>query len=384
MVAARERYARLDRRLRQKHHRLRAWHLLGSIGLVLTGLLVLGVVVLYPLFRPGKSVCRGPEHVAATPAAHPVLGVAARNLAERFAPIFVFSRKERFLPIPPQRFVALSDLYRKQPGLAAVFEGRAKLPKTACGEGCHQYLDLRNGRSPRHDRARPYRMLQRTKLAHAPAVVGYRVLRYDAKPSEFTAQYWLLSLFNSLFGDFHEGDLEEVTVHTEAGGRVRDVFYSEHVAGTVRRWGEGVEAQGKRAVAYVAIGSHANYFTTGVKRTLAHCPPRRGEEDVTCDDFGGIAGDHADGCGEVWTWDGAGGIAAPRSWASCGTSGRGARHVVRYALRPWADHPVYWGAPKKNIKRKTDWVGDPSTRGQLWTNALAKIRRDACYSVGEE
>jgi hypothetical protein len=382
-VAARERYARLDQRLRQRHQRLRAWHLLGSIALAVAGGVVVVVVVAFDVFRPGKTVCRGPEHVAATPAAHPVVGIAARGLAERFAPIFVFSGGERFFPIPPERFVTLSDLYRRQRGHAAVLEGRAKLPTTACGKDCHQYLDLRNGRVPRHDKARPYRVLQQTKLAHVPAVVGYRVLRYGANPAEFTTQYWLLSLFNSLFGDFHEGDLEEVTVHTQAGGQVRDVFYSEHVAGTVRQWGRGVEAQGARAVAYVAIGSHANYFTTGVQRTLAHCPARHGEEDVICDDLGGVAGDHADGCGEIWTWDGAGKVAAPRSWASCGIVGRGPR-VVRYELQPWAGHPVDWGAPKKNIKRKIDWVGDPSTRGQLWTNALAKIRRDACYAIDEE
>jgi hypothetical protein len=385
MVAARGGYGRLDRRLRGWHPWLRGWHVLVTVVLGLVGV----AVVLVVIFQPVRTVCRGPAHLAATPAAQPVGVEAARRFAEQFAPIFVFSRRETFFPIPPERFVQLSDLYRVEGRQSPMREehygtNRTTLPTKPCGTNCRQYLDIRNAPRKRYHPARPYRLLQQTKLADAPAVVGYRVLRYDTRPTALSVQYWLLSLFNSLVGDFHEGDLEEVTVHAQADGHVEDVFYSEHVAGTVRTWGTGVEAQGARAVAYVARGSHANYFTTGVKRTVAHCPARHGEEDVVCDDFGGVAADHADGCGEAWTWAGAGGVEAPRSWGSCGRSGREARRVVRYELRLWVGHPVEWGAPKKSFGRKPGWVDDPSMRGQLWTNALAKIRRNACYAIDED
>lgn len=254
----------------------------------------------------------------------------------------------------------------------------------ACGMGCHEYLDIRNGPSPHRDRARPYRMIQEDKLNHVPPVISYRVLGYKARAGhtpQFTVQYWLLYLWNSLTGDFHEGDLEEVTIHTQNELRPQEAFFSEHVAGTVRPWGPRLETRSRRVVTYVATGSHANYFSTGVERTIVHCPKRRGEEDVACDEFGGIAGDYADGCGNVWLWKHAGAVEPPDSTVPCREAGFVAPRFIRYDLRPWHGHAVDWGAPKTNYTLGTDWVPDPSIRVLLWTDAVGEMRRDACYTL---
>ena len=63
----------------------------------------------------------------------------------------------------------------------------------------------------------------------------------------------------------HEGDWESVAVIVDLEGRPLTVGYSQHGKGVRRDWARAPR-RGLRPVAYVALGSHANYPTAGTQR----------------------------------------------------------------------------------------------------------------------
>jgi hypothetical protein len=86
-------------------------------------------------------------------------------------------------------------------------------------------------------------------------------------------QYWLWYVLNPYspsvpageFWQFHEGDWEAVTVLLDRSGKPLLAGYSEHDEGAQRPWSR-VPKRGSHPVVYVALGSHANYFTPGTHR----------------------------------------------------------------------------------------------------------------------
>jgi hypothetical protein len=184
---------------------------------------------------------------------------------------------------------------------------------------------------------------------------------------------------NSLPGDNHEGDLEQVTIRTGPKRRPISAFYSAHKAGTIRSW-EDVESQDQRAVVFVAVGSHANYFGTGIHATLAKCPTRKGEEDVVCLAVSGIASDYADGCGPILRSESDSSVVPPLSKASCRRDSHLSGVALKYSLKPWSARSVDWEKPKRGLLG-IDAVLDPSARGTLWSDAFRKFRTDAYYDI---
>jgi hypothetical protein len=97
-------------------------------------------------------------------------------------------------------------------------------------------------------------------------------------------QYWYF-YYNDFYsydyppGDFiwqaHEGDWEAVTVILAPGSsRPRWVGYSQHCTGERRAWADVPRWHGStHPIAYVAIGSHANEFTTGDHPIAVECIP---------------------------------------------------------------------------------------------------------------
>jgi hypothetical protein len=309
-------------------------------------------------------------------------GAAAREIAEDLAPVFVFSSGERFTPLPPAAFPRVSDLFVRRVGRDSDFGHTLReLPTgSSCPKQCPAYLDIANARVKLPNPPAPYRRIQDELLHGARAVVSFRVLRYESRRpagfTHYTAQYWLLSLFNSLIGDFHEGDLEQVTIHAGPRRHPFAAFYSAHKAGFVRKW-QKVESLDGRAVVYVAVGSHANYFGTGPQKTLLQCPKRKGNRDRRCQAVSGISEDYGDGCGPMWVWERVRLSGRPLSDASCRRHMRATSNVVRFALQPWAAHSVDWGAPKAV-------VNDPSVRRLTWNDALQDMRRNACYDIDRD
>ena len=87
-------------------------------------------------------------------------------------------------------------------------------------------------------------------------------------------QYWLFYYDNPLllpttpvgtFWQSHEGDWELVNVVLDADEHPQQAAYSQHCSGQRKAW-DSVEkspAGSTHPVAYVALGSHANYFAPG-------------------------------------------------------------------------------------------------------------------------
>jgi hypothetical protein len=90
---------------------------------------------------------------------------------------------------------------------------------------------------------------------------------------EIVLEYWYWYWYDFWSGTFppsdyvwqaHEGDWEVVTVLLTAAGRPLSVGYSQHSCGKVRSWAKAPKwRRTTHPVVYVALGTHANYFTAG-------------------------------------------------------------------------------------------------------------------------
>jgi hypothetical protein len=77
------------------------------------------------------------------------------------------------------------------------------------------------------------------------------------------------------FWQAHEGDWENVNVVLSGDEQPLSVGYSQHCLGQTREWSATPRVGETHPVVYVALGSHANYFTTGLHQfNLACVPPQ--------------------------------------------------------------------------------------------------------------
>src|SRR6266508_1697667 len=85
-------------------------------------------------------------------------------------------------------------------------------------------------------------------------------------------QYWLFYYDNPLllpatpvgtFWQSHEGDWELVNVILDADEEPLEAAYSQHCSGRRRAWASVEKRDGTHPVAYVGLGSHANFFAPG-------------------------------------------------------------------------------------------------------------------------
>ena len=195
----------------------------------------------------------------ATTAARPSLA----TLLVRHTPVLVLHPAEPFKPVPVEGFLAESDLYRRS---AAGWE-RVDAPLPV--GGADHRLDQRLCRAIEGVAATLcYARAERTH--RAPAVV------YGAafpRKSRIDLQYWLWYPFNPYsptvpagqLWQVHEGDWEAISVILDLAGRPLAAVYSQHSEGIRRDWAK-VPKRGLRPLVYVALGSHANYFTAGKHR----------------------------------------------------------------------------------------------------------------------
>jgi len=221
--------------------------------------------------------------VAAVGALLAMTGVAAggtlqdHELLKTYEPVLVFHPAEPLRPTKVQSFVADSELERftgtsaqqlpldpywtvvdpdPEPGeLGSLAPGTYRLNQV----GCHAYAPLAG--------AACYAAAW-AEGSGGDAVYG-RVVRTETK---IVLQYWLFYYDNPLllpatpFGTFwqsHEGDWELVNVVLDTSGEPLEAAYSQHCSGQRRSW-EDIEVQeDTHPVAYVALGSHANYFEPG-------------------------------------------------------------------------------------------------------------------------
>jgi hypothetical protein len=94
-----------------------------------------------------------------------------------------------------------------------------------------------------------------------------------ATPARLLLHYWLFYPFDdwrSAHGRLwqaHEGDWESITVGLGANDAPVFAAYSEHCSGTVEPWSNVTRRALTHPVAYVALGSHANWFSASAANT---------------------------------------------------------------------------------------------------------------------
>ena len=103
-----------------------------------------------------------------------------------------------------------------------------------------------------------YQAMLSPKVGGPPVTIYAHVVRNE-HPDYVTIQYWLLYFYNDCFNK-HEGDWEMVQVTLTLQGEPEWVVLSQHHGGTRRAWGQAPVEEDTHPVAYVALGSHANYF----------------------------------------------------------------------------------------------------------------------------
>jgi len=100
----------------------------------------------------------------------------------------------------------------------------------------------------------------------------------QTQPPRLLLHYWLFYAFDNWHSlhdqlwQIHEGDWESVTIGLDASHSPLFAAYSEHCSGTISPWARVTKRGGTHPVAYVALGSHANWFTkTPANTHFADC-----------------------------------------------------------------------------------------------------------------
>jgi hypothetical protein len=215
--------------------------------------------------------------VSAGEAAGAVERTPNATLLARYQPVLVFHPGEQFRPVKVQPFVESSVLER------FVGTNVAQLPHDAFWTLADS--DPEPGGLPPATPGVVYRLNEASCRAAAPlggrdcyaeadsgrpAVYG-RVIRTE---DLVVLQYWLFYYDNPLilpatpvgtFWQSHEGDWELVNVILDSGEQPVEAAYSQHCSGERRVWDDvhTWPAESTHPIAYVALGSHANYFDTG-------------------------------------------------------------------------------------------------------------------------
>jgi hypothetical protein len=185
------------------------------------------------------------------------------TLLARHAPILVLHPAERLTPSPVDGFLADSDLQRRTTA------GWEKLDGPLPAGGADLRLDQRSCRAIDGVAATPCYLA--SEAAHGARPVVYGAVHRSR--NRIALQYWVWYAWNPYSptvppGDLwqvHEGDWEAVSVLLDLRGTPLLAAYSQHSKGRQRPWAR-VPRERTRPVVYVALGSHANYFSPGTHR----------------------------------------------------------------------------------------------------------------------
>jgi protease PrsW len=187
------------------------------------------------------------------------------ELAEMYAPVLYFHPDEIFRPQPVDVLVNTARLRRTRPAWFDV-NVRSRLGVSdLCDYRDRRYvLDAWYGNAGASDYMnytahRRYYEAVLSPQAGGPPIVTYAHVVRDEKHPFVTIQYWLFYYYNDWVNK-HEGDWEMVQVMLGEASEPQWVVLSQHHGGSRRSWSTTQVENGTHPVAYVALGSHANYF----------------------------------------------------------------------------------------------------------------------------
>jgi RsiW-degrading membrane proteinase PrsW (M82 family) len=187
-------------------------------------------------------------------------------LAQRYAPVFYFHPDEIFRP---QTVDVIVEQARLRESRRLWFDANVLLSldvRDLLGieSGENHFLDVWYGDSggsayTNYSAHRAYYEAILSPEAGGPPVAVYAHVVRDEVPDTITIQYWALYFYNDWFNK-HEGDWEMVEIVLGADEEPEWVVLTQHHGGTRRAWVDAPVEDGTHPAAYVALGSHANYF----------------------------------------------------------------------------------------------------------------------------
>jgi len=199
------------------------------------------------------------------------------QLLRTYEPTFVFDPVERFRPARVDEFVRDSVLERFDGSTWQVVDSNPShntLPTSGGGFRLDQQdcspasvvggLDCYTAAVAEHGR---------------PSTVYGQVLRSDAA---IVLEYWsfyyddVYSYFyppSNVIWQSHEGDWESIAIVLSPEGVPLEAGYSQHCRGQRRAWAATPRVDDTHPVVYVAVGSHAAYFTPGLHQLEPACIP---------------------------------------------------------------------------------------------------------------
>jgi RsiW-degrading membrane proteinase PrsW (M82 family) len=186
-------------------------------------------------------------------------------LAEQYAPVLYFHPEEIFRP---QSVDVLVGNARLRQDIRWWFDvnvlNQVALSDLVTYHDAAYFLDVWYGSKGASDYKnysahREYYLENLSPEAGGPPVTAYAHVVRDEPSQTISIQYWLFYYYNDWFNK-HEGDWEFVQVMLDWDRNPEWVVLSQHHGGTRRAWENSQIENGTHPAAYIAFGSHANYF----------------------------------------------------------------------------------------------------------------------------
>lgn len=176
-----------------------------------------------------------------------------KEVAEKYAPVLYFEKKEMLYPVSVEYHVLNSNLNRSGKNETVLIDSSPSINELSEYNEVEKnyYLDNRIGTVDDEKIIDDYREKMET--------LGYTVYAHINRNGNTTIiQYWMFYAFNKGTLNNHEGDWEMIQITLE-NEKPSKAFYSQHIGGQKAEW-KNVEKEDEHPKVYVARGSHANYF----------------------------------------------------------------------------------------------------------------------------
>jgi hypothetical protein len=204
----------------------------------------------------------------------------AVDLLQTYEPVLLFHPSEDWAPEPVETYLKDAHVEKQvAKGSWKTTAGPLPTSNTGCtlmpcyrlnlpcplhgGDACYEQLPVRTGE---WQHPVVYGRVVAVPPGSAPAP-GFTT------PPKLLVRYWLFYEFDDYhtlhrrLWQAHEGDWESISVAIGTDGQPQFAAYSQHCSGTLRNWSAVEKRGGTHPVAYVALGSHANYFTNSPSST---------------------------------------------------------------------------------------------------------------------
>ena len=181
----------------------------------------------------------------------PVSAQTDESLASQYAPVLHFTAAEKFYPTTVDYAISNSVLKQRCSSGEATVVGTSLSPENL-GTFTQADLFLDNNAGTRDAIASDY-------SSKASGLGYYAYVHMVQSGGSTVIQYWLFYDFNDGPLNQHQGDWEVIQVLLNNAASPQTLLLSQHGAGENAAWAD-VEKENGHPVAYVAQGSHANYF----------------------------------------------------------------------------------------------------------------------------